>query len=551
MPACKNCQSAFTIYPEDIKFYGRIGVPEPTLCPDCRAQERLAWRSERSLHYRQCDLCGRDHMSSYAESAPFPVYCLDCWYSDKWDQLQNGREFDFNRPFFPQFHELQLLSPRGSLFVSQGTIFNSDYTNTVTNVKNCYLIFGSNDCEDCYYSSFLKKCFSVSDCTEVYQSEKCYDSVNCEQCYNVVGSNNSRGCRDSAFLEDCSGCSDCFGCVNLRNQKFCLWNEQLSESEYRRQVGEIDLHSRKAYERNWDIFNQLRIAKGVYKYYHGVQNINSTGDYLSRCKNAFHAFDCYDVEDCRYVTRLTGSKDCFDVDHFGWAGLESVYYSASCGNSASNLKFVSQVWGSCRNIEYSNLCLNNCHDCFGCVALTHKQFCIFNRQYEEEEYLKLKEKIIEHMKKSGEYGQFFPKSFSHVPYHDSLAQDYYPLTAEQAQEQGWRWEEEDKKYQPATVQLLDNLAEVKDEIIKEVLVCAECGRNYKIVSQELKVYRAMDLPLPAKCFDCRLRTRLNRKNPRRFYNRQCAKCGTEIKTTYAPDRPEKVYCEECYRKEIY
>ena len=24
-----------------------------------------------------------------------------------------------------------------------------------------------------------------------------------------------------------------------------------------------------------------------------------------------------------------------------------------------------------------------------------------------------------------------------------------------------------------------------------------------------------------------------------------------IETTYAPDRPEKVYCEQCYLKEVY
>ena len=28
-------------------------------------------------------------------------------------------------------------------------------------------------------------------------------------------------------------------------------------------------------------------------------------------------------------------------------------------------------------------------------------------------------------------------------------------------------------------------------------------------------------------------------------------CDLVIQTTYAPDRPEKIYCEECYLKEVY
>jgi CxxC-x17-CxxC domain-containing protein len=41
------------------------------------------------------------------------------------------------------------------------------------------------------------------------------------------------------------------------------------------------------------------------------------------------------------------------------------------------------------------------------------------------------------------------------------------------------------------------------------------------------------------------------RNPRKLFDRKCDKCGKDIKTTYAPDRPEIVYCEECYEKEIY
>jgi formylmethanofuran dehydrogenase subunit E len=41
------------------------------------------------------------------------------------------------------------------------------------------------------------------------------------------------------------------------------------------------------------------------------------------------------------------------------------------------------------------------------------------------------------------------------------------------------------------------------------------------------------------------------KNPRKLRDRKCNKCSKDIKTSYDPKRPEKIYCQECYDKEIY
>jgi CxxC-x17-CxxC domain-containing protein len=61
----------------------------------------------------------------------------------------------------------------------------------------------------------------------------------------------------------------------------------------------------------------------------------------------------------------------------------------------------------------------------------------------------------------------------------------------------------------------------------------------------------MQIPIPHNCFDCRHKARMALRNPRRLWSRTCAKCGTAISTSYSPDRPEIVYCEECYLKEVY
>ena len=41
------------------------------------------------------------------------------------------------------------------------------------------------------------------------------------------------------------------------------------------------------------------------------------------------------------------------------------------------------------------------------------------------------------------------------------------------------------------------------------------------------------------------------RNPRKLFDRKCDKCQIDMKTTYAPDRKEIVYCEKCYIWEVY
>ncbi|MBI5621623.1 hypothetical protein HY933_02030 [Candidatus Falkowbacteria bacterium] len=549
MPNCLTCKQSFIIEPDDREFYAKLNVPEPTHCPACRQQSRLAWRSERSLFYRPCDLCKKMHLSAYRANSPYRVYCLDCWYSDKWDQLEHGRDFDFSRPFFEQFHDIRKLAPRPSLFVTQGTIVNSDYCNAVTDIKSCYLIFSAFTCEDCYYCNFIRDSFNLMDCTEVYHSERCFDCVNCDQSYNLIASDNCKGCRDSAFLFDCSGCSDCFGCANLRNQKFCLWNKQLSEDDYKIERAKINLASRRVYAEMKKKYDELK-QRAVHKYAQGFNNLECTGDYLTRCKNARASFDCYEVEDSKYVTRLTGSQDCYDVDHFGHSGTEQCYSSVSIGTASKQLKFCTQVWENCYNVEYSDMCQKACSDCFGCVSLSHKKHCILNQQYTPEKYAALKDKIIAHMRATGEYGQWFPPAMAYCPYNDTLAQDYYPLTKATAEAKGFIWADDEQQPQPASCALPDTLT-AEHDLTKETFVCEMCGKNYRLAKQELELNSRMSVPLPEKCFQCRILDRLHRKNPRALYDRTCSHCSKPIQSSYAPNRPERVYCEECYQKEIY
>src|SRR3989344_4892159 len=108
---CQNCHREFDIQPEDFIFYEKISVPPPTFCPECRMIRRFMFRNERRLFRRKEEISGKEIFSSFPASAPIKVYEHDYWWSDKWDPLESGREYDFSKPFFAQFIELFRTAP--------------------------------------------------------------------------------------------------------------------------------------------------------------------------------------------------------------------------------------------------------------------------------------------------------------------------------------------------------------------------------------------------------------------------------------------------------
>jgi hypothetical protein len=119
---------------------------------------------------------------------------------------------------------------------------------------------------------------------------------------------------------------------------------------------------------------------------------------------------------------------------------------------------------------------------------------------------------------------------------------------------GWKWHDDEEKkdqYMGPSAIIPDHIRDVPDEITKQILTCEITGKPYKIIPQELKFYREMNIPIPRKCPDQRHKERMALRNPRKLWLRQCAKCQKNIQTTYAPDREEIVVCEECYLKTVY
>ncbi len=131
---CQNCKKDFVIESEDFDFYKKISVPPPTWCPECRLIRRLASREDRPLYKDKCDKCHKETINIYSHDIPVVVYCSSCWWKDDWDTIEYGRDYDFSKPFFQQFYELQKIVPRET--TSQKNSTNCEYCNGNIRCKN-------------------------------------------------------------------------------------------------------------------------------------------------------------------------------------------------------------------------------------------------------------------------------------------------------------------------------------------------------------------------------------------------------------------------------
>ncbi len=560
--ACKNCNQGFEITDDDLKFLEKVSpifdgkkyeIPAPTLCPNCRQQRRLATCNEQFLYNGECKMCKKRTLSQYPPPLNKPIYCRECWHSDKWDSTDYGKDIDFSRHVFDQIAELESIVPSLALNV-QGTCINSDYIHYAGSCKNCYLIMHADFCEDCYYGYGFKKNLFCVDGFYNLHCELCYECIDCHKCYGLKYSQDCMNCHSSAFLRDCVGCKNCFACVGLREKEYCFENKQLTREEYEKKMKEIDLGSYKQCQE----FRKTRkeIEKNhCFKEYQGHNLQDCLGDHLINCKEAKFCFDCEDVESAKYCFQLVlGAKNVQDIYQYG-SNLQESYECSIVGENSYHLLFSNNCHMSSADLMYCWY-TEGSKNCFACVGIMRKNYCILNKQYSKEEYEELVPKIIEHMKTTGEFGEFFPMTISPIGYNKSSAQMYYPLTKEQVISKGLKWDDyetpvADIKNTILAKDLPDNIADIKDDILTFAIQCEETGKLFKITPQELTFYKKQKIPLPRRSPNQRHLDRFNQRNPRKFWKRTCGKCEKIIWTTFSPDSPEKVCCEECYLKTVY
>jgi hypothetical protein len=127
--------------------------------------------------------------------------------------------------------------------------------------------------------------------------------------------------------------------------------------------------------------------------------------------------------------------------------------------------------------------------------------------------------------------------------------------------------------------LPDHIRDVSDAMLGETIGCLhggncadQCATAFRITPEELVFYREMNIALPRLCPNCRSAERMRWRNGFRTYQKQCdcagansqnmvwkntmnhahgaGSCPNRFETTFLPEKPEIVYCGECYKAEF-
>lgn len=560
---CRVSGKEFFVTDKDLEFYDKVSpifwgrkyvIPSPTLCPEERMRRRISYRNQRNVYLRGSSFSGETIFSMHSADKAYPVYENDVYYSDRWNPLEYCQKYDPNAPIFEQINTLAMRVPhfaRSCLLLE-----NSDYCNNANNLKDSYLSFNGWNSEKLYYTAMFVRSEMCVDCLSIYECRECYECLDCNNCERCFYGHALTRCTDCFVCDACTGCNDCFSCANLTNRSYCIANKQYTKEEYFKQLKTLDIPSLVSKVRTW-------IATQPKRYFEWTKVEHSIGNHIVNASDCSYCFECTDCEKLRYCSNIKTGKNLMDVDNFWW-NPEWCYECSIIGQNAQNLLFCADVWKDVSDVLYSQNC-NSIKNCFWCIWLhNHEHHCVFNTPYSVHEYETLVGNIIDAMRQEWTWGEFFPISDSPWWYNESLAQEYFPMTEAEAIRKWWKWLQEETKvslknwYTSLPIDQYDEkivwyetAQKNIDELLNSTLECRVTKKPFKVIRQELAFYIEHSLPIPTKHYDQRHKERMSLRNPRKFYERNCSTCSKDIITTYAPDRPESVLCEECYRKLVY
>jgi hypothetical protein len=513
---CRITGATFQLTELERELLEKFHVPPPTVCPAERMRTLCAFNNYLNLFHGTCAATGQPILQVYRPNVSFPVYSVPYWWSDAWDASTFGRPFDFTRGFFDQMLELRNCVPQPALSVNYATLENCDFVNGCSFSKNCYLCFLCIECQDCHYCFDIRRSRDCIDCSSCYDSELCYDSTFLFNCYDIRSSFNCRDCSSCVFLRDCNGCRDCYGCFGLTGQRFCYLNQQLTEAEYREHLSRIQWDDANEMRDRWKEFEDA--TAGNRRHERLLMTDDCTGDFLHHAKRAEGCERSANLENCASVLLVDGALDAMDVYTWG-AGAELIYCSSRVGTRTHNVKLSYLVYNGASNLEYCMNCIG-CRDCFGCVGLRQKQYCILNKEYSAAEYCALRARIIAQMNNPGitieaeRYGEFFPARFSLFPFNDSDAMIFASLTQDEATQRGFAWAPDIERTAYTFTSWNDVPKRTKDvssSIVDCIFRCPASEKPLRFSARELELFNRRSLPLPRTHWLVRCRDRLSRR----------------------------------------
>jgi hypothetical protein len=397
------------------EFNPAIGksLPLPSVHPFENIRQIYSFSAHMYLHRSKSALSGVPQLSMFDTERGYRICTIDEFWSDSVDNIEFGVPFDFNRSLAEQWGSLlhRVYLPPLNITNVEG----SDYVTSARNVKNCYLCFAINDSQDCLYCMHHNNGNDNLYCIGAKYCQYCFGCLDVERCYSCQHLQDCQDCSSCFGCSDCADCHDCIGCAGLRHARNCLFNSGVSKEKVDAFRAENDFAEQKARRELLARCEEFIAAQNHQTQY----NINAeecSGIYIVNSRNLLQCYHASGSEDCGYLLVGNDSRDCWR----GYGVRSELCYQAGPIHT-TGLVYASRVWGGENNV-YSHL-LYNCSNCFGCIGLVRKSYCVLNRQYKREEYFEIVPRIIAQMSANGEWGEFLSPKYAPLYYEESLGPD--------------------------------------------------------------------------------------------------------------------------------
>ncbi len=511
---CKITGRPFHVTEFEVDLLRKVGaannflsepLPLPDVYPTAVLRQMSPFGNQFYIYRDKSALSGKSQLSRYNPAFGYQITTSEEFWSEEVDNTAFGRPYDFMRPFFEQWDELMHRCYLLPLLNAQ--IENCEFANGCFNCKSCYLCFDTLESEDCLYCFACQKGLANFDCCHAGECRYCYSCSDVTNCYECQHCRDCYNCSNCFACRDCRSCTDCFGCIGLNNGKYLLFNEQLSKEEYARRLQGFRLEAPDSRAAMLAEAGQIQAARG-----HATNTCinceNCTGSYLRNSNNLFHCYNTLNSKDCAFLLGGVQSRD-----HYSGCAYNSELGYCSLNSSSYNCHF-SYCASHCNNCWYSYYLFNNCSDCFGCASLKKKNYCILNFQYGKKEYDALLPRIVEHMKSTGEWCEWFPVQVSTNTYQESWAHEYLEdIPEEEIHRRGYKIGTVTHQAADANAVDVEKLPQpiAAEMVLGKSIRCRVSGQAFSFQAAELEFYRKYSIPVPPVHWRERLKALLSQR----------------------------------------
>jgi len=439
--------------------------------------------------------------------------------SMEYEQLRDwlteyGLVVDSEKSFFDQFANLFASVPKDMCF-QMWSWENTDFADVVRGSRNVYLSnFIVYDCENVCYSMVAREnCTNIFNSLMVFKnSENIFESAWVIEWFNIFYSRYIKNCSDIWFSKNLLWCHHCIWCSDLENASYCIQNKQYTKEQYMK-AHKILLDQKHTFHL---MFEKVKwVGKNLWS---SDVDWNFVVDSESVEQGSF-SYNLNDAQKIMFAGGEFGNEHFTDV-FIWWAWNGSHIYGVH-GTAESEHVYCSSLIVKSSDIFYS-FWLDVCSFCFWCMWLKNKSYCIFNTQYEKDEWHEKVNTICAWMEKDGVLGDYFPWSMNPFYFNDTAAALIEDFTKEEIEGVWYLRRDEEiavdipERMEVVEVKDLGEYEEMKDgvwtidpSILKKVIRDEEWN-VYRVIKMEYDFLVKHGLPLPRKHWLKRLKGHFSR-----------------------------------------